>query len=118
MDIFLFDAQVARIAHEANRALQTVIDDPDNPPSLPWDEISEELRASAIAGVQVHRENPLTPRESHAAWCEYKVSEGWVYGPVKDEQAKTHPCLVDYDMLSRADKLKDVLFKNVVSALS
>lgn len=114
----LSDEEVAEIAHEANRTLQLVVNDQANPVSLQWHECSPEIRASAIHGVQLHRANPLTPRESHLAWCKYKLSEGWVYGPVKDETRKTHPCLVDYDDLSYADKLKDVLFKQIVDALS
>jgi hypothetical protein len=32
--------------------------------------------------------------------AEEKVKDGWVYGEVKDVEAKTHPCIVPFDALS------------------
>jgi hypothetical protein len=53
-----------------------------------------------------------------AAWCRSKVADGWVFGPVKDADAKTHPCLVPYDALPREQQRKDALFVAVVNALT
>ena len=30
----------------------------------------------------------------HESWCAAKVRDGWIYGDVKDAEARTHPCLV------------------------
>ena len=42
---------------------------------------------------------------------------GWVYGEHKDEQRKTHPCIVPYDELPAAQRAKDALFLANVRAL-
>ena len=54
------------------------------------------------------------PRESHAGWLAEKVATGWVYGPVKDPAAKTHPCMVPFDRLPFSQQAKDVLFQTTV----
>lgn len=102
----------ARVCHEANRAIQTYSGDPN--PSPKWDEASRDQKASAVDGVIKSINEGLTPEELHNSWCDFKVQEGWRYGAVKDEEAKTHPCLVNYDQLSEEQKLKDMVFKAIV----
>lgn len=41
-----------------------------------------------------------------------------VYGEVKDGEAKTHPCLVPYEQLPPAQRLKDDLFAAIVRTLA
>lgn len=113
------DEQIARVCHEANRALQVVNADPGIEVSPPWDEAPESQRDSAIAGVHAHRANGgLTPVESHQLWCDHKLATGWTYGPVKDEARKEHPCLIPYEDLDPGDRVKDELFSSIVRALS
>ena len=57
------------------------------------------------------------PRESHAGWLAEKVATGWVYGPVKDPAAKTHPCMVPYDDLPPEQRAKDSIYVSVVRAV-
>lgn len=47
-----------------------------------------------------------------------KVDAGWVFGEIKDADAKTHPCIVPYDELPEFQKKKDHLFIAIVKALS
>jgi hypothetical protein len=46
-----------------------------------------------------------------------KVAAGWVYGEVKDPDAKppTHPCIVPFEELPPEQQFKDVLFKTIVA---
>lgn len=44
---------------------------------------------------------------SHRNWCTYKREDGWVYGPAKDPDKKTHPCLCPYDRLPPSQRKKD-----------
>lgn len=107
--------EIARVAHEANRAYCEAIGDP---PLLPWDESPEWQRASVLMGVHNIAFGVVTePGESHASWLRHKESEGWVYGAVKSESAKTHPCMVPFAELPFEQQLKDHLFVSVVSAL-
>ncbi len=43
----------------------------------------------------------------HDVWAKNRLDEGWTYGPVRNDEAKTHPCLVDYDDLSDSEKQYD-----------
>ena len=106
---------VARIAHEANRAVQIVTGDPA--PSPAWDEAPEWQRESAVVGVAAALDG-ATPEGLHESWCATKESDGWVYGPTKDADRKTHPCLVPYGDLPPEQTLKDHLFAGVVAALA
>jgi hypothetical protein len=110
------DEQVARVCHEANRALQYIQGDPC--PSLPWDCETAETRQSAAEGVRAVRQDHATARGLHESWRRFKAGHGWVYGPVKDPDAKTHPCMVPYDDLPPEQQDKDRLFHAVVTALS
>ena len=46
-------------------------------------------------------------RNEHERWSRFYRYYNWQYGPEKNEQARTHPCLVPYDSLSPAEKEKD-----------
>ncbi len=43
----------------------------------------------------------------HCRWNAYMRSEGYVYAPVRDDMAKTHHCLVPFDMLPLKEQVKD-----------
>lgn len=109
--------QIAQVCHEANRALQAVNNDEANPAGVPWRIASQEQRQSAIDGVHAALAGK-TPEELHDAWCEFKLRHGWRHGDVKDEQAKTHPCLVPYGLLPETERVKDHLFAAIVDALT
>jgi hypothetical protein len=47
-----------------------------------------------------------------------KVDNGWVFGEVKDAEAKTHPCIVPFEQLPVEQQAKDYLFKGIVHALA
>ena len=103
--------QIARIAHEVNRAFCASLDDHSQ---VAWEDAPEWQRASAIEGVKANALDDLTPEQNHAAWCAHKVREGWDYGPVKDAELRKHPCLVPYDFLPSAQQTKDHLYRAVV----
>lgn len=107
---------IARAVHEVNRAYCLAIGE-DRP--LPhWEDAPEAQRASAIAGVP-HGLNPARlPAESHESWMALKIADGWVFGEKVDYEAKTHPCLVEYDQLPATQRAKDALFLAVVRAFA
>lgn len=110
--------QIARVAHETNRAYCATIGDFSQ---QPWEDAPEWQRASAIKGVQFHvsaheRGEKPSASASHDSWLEEKRRDGWTYGPVKDAATKEHPCFVPYDELPVEQRLKDYLFGSVVAA--
>ncbi len=106
---------VARICHEANRAICEAFGDESQ---LPWDDAAEWQRESAIRVVLFARDNPqATPADQHEAWYAHKRADGWVFGPVKDAVAKTHPCLVPYDRLPPEQRVKDHVFRAICRAV-
>lgn len=109
-------ADIARVCHEANRGLQQIQQADGIPVAVPWDDLDSHTTSSVIDGVRGVL-NGNTPEESHANWCRFKTADGWVYGPVKDADAKTHPCLVPYAELPADQQLKDALFGAIVGAL-
>lgn len=39
-------------------------------------------------------------RAIHEIWANERMSSGWVYGEIRNDNLKTNPCLVPFDMLS------------------
>lgn len=104
--------QVAKIAHEVNRAYCQSIGD-DSQPS--WAEAPQWQRDSAISGVSFHVKNPhASASASHEEWLRHKKADGWKYGKVKNPETKEHPCFVPFDQLPREQQTKDFLFRAVV----
>lgn len=108
--------EIARICHEANRALTAIVGDVQMQP--PWESAPEEMQLSSIRGVQFALTHPdATPEAQHDAWAKDKIASGWKFGDAKDEAAKTHPALKPYADLPEGTRRKDALFRAVVAAL-
>lgn len=106
---------VAKICHEANRALCQALGDNSQPS---WGDAPEWQKQSARNGVEFHVMNNAPPSASHENWLKEKAAAGWKYGPVKDPEKKEHPCFVPYDQLPAEQKYKDYLFRSIVHALN
>ena len=53
---------------------------------------------------QILRLTEVLARNLHAIWARQRIAEGWVHGPRRDDEAKTHPCLVAYEQLPESEK--------------
>jgi hypothetical protein len=106
--------RIARVCHEVNRAYCQALGDDTQPA---WEDAPEWQRSSARMGVDLHTMGDFGPEASHASWMQQKLSEGWKYGPVKNPDAKEHPCIVPFADLPREQQAKDFIFRAVVHAL-
>lgn len=106
---------IARVCHEANRALCEAYGDTSQ---MVWEDAAVWQRESAISSVMFKLENPdATAEDQHEAWCRDKIDGGWILGPEKDTIAKIHPCLVPYNELPIEQRYKDHSFVAIVNAL-
>lgn len=46
----------------------------------------------------------LLAKNTHEIWAENRIKEGWVYGIVRDDAKKHHPCLIPYEELPESEK--------------
>ena len=107
--------QIARVAHEINRAYCASLGDASQPA---WDDAPDWQKQSALAGVDMHLANPdATAEQSHESWLAQKTADGWTYGEVKDAEKKEHPCFKPYADLPAEQRSKDYLFRATVHAL-
>lgn len=98
----------------------------------PWDELSDADRAANRASAEavldhaadmgydvVRVEGPVVPEpipddvveaasiREHDRWAEFKRSQGWVHGPERDADRRTHPDLVPWEDLDEPTREKD-----------
>ena len=105
----------------------------DDPSLVPWEELSDYtkeknrrqadhipvmLKAAGYRIAPLHNWDAdeyrfseedlsiMAPIE-HERWCQEKLSEGWKYGPEKDENQKTNPDLVKWDDLPPPEREKN-----------
>ena len=50
----------------------------------------------------------LLAKNTHDVWAAGRISQGWTYGPERNDEEKKHPCLVAYEKLSDDEKSYDV----------
>ena len=43
----------------------------------------------------------------HEVWAETRIRQGWTYGEQRNDDLKTHPCLIPYDELPEEEKEYD-----------
>jgi len=100
---------VAKLCHQVNKA---ICEHNNDFGVKDWEECSDEQRESLYKAVLlILNSNNISLEEIHEEWMMHKLHQGWKYGEVKDEEKKTHPCLVPYDQLPESQKLKDLVFK-------
>lgn len=108
--------QIARIVHEANRAYCEATGDYSQ---RAYDASPGWQKESARAGVEGVLSGKITmPEQAHDSWLAQKEKDGWTFGSVKDADKKEHPCMVPYDSLPAAQRVKDALFFGIVNALA
>lgn len=102
---------IAEFAHEINRAYCEAIGDQSQPK---WADLPAHLQAGIMMGVEANIDSIMSPEQSHSVWMEEKRRTGWRYAPVKNVEAREHPCMVPWDLLPQDQRVKDYLFVAVM----
>lgn len=62
-------------------------------------------------GVELPEELKILVEEMsknvHEVWAETRIQQGWTYGEQRNDELKTHPCLVPYEELPDSEKEYD-----------
>ena len=108
---------IAMVVHQVNKAYCQSIGDNSQ---VDFKMAPKWQQNSIINGVKevLNSKCKITPQELHEHWCADKIKDGWIYGPEKDLDKKTHPSLATYESLSTVEKAKDLLFIAVVKSLA
>jgi hypothetical protein len=56
---------------------------------------------------EVHELIETMAKNTHDVWARQRLSEGWCYGPERDDTQMTHPGLVPYEDLPEPEKEYD-----------
>ena len=40
----------------------------------------------------------------HEVWAETRIGQGWTYGKQRNDELRTHPCLIPYENLPESEK--------------
>ncbi len=58
-------------------------------------------------GPEIMKLMEVLAENTHDVWARQRMSEGWRYGPRRDDGKKQHPSLVPYADLSESEKEYD-----------
>lgn len=77
-----------------------------------WADRDEAFRAQFLRVIecQCGPDRKDSPAELHADWVRAYEAMGWVYGPERSVERKTHPDMVPYDDLGQLERDKDAVF--------
>ena len=113
------EAQIEAIARTVHEALRGWISAHGQPALPPWSRAAKWMKESTRESVRFAIENPDAPHShQHDQWMAQKERDGWVHGPVKDADAKTHPMMIPYEDLPDFEKRKDVLVRAIAIGMS
>lgn len=105
--------QLARICYMLQFEIQLAREDP-----LPhWDELPDWLQDIWISGVRMARLGHGID-QVHNNFRDRMREAGWVYGPRRDKERKTHPLLLPLHELDKLDRAKVELIQQTIVMLT
>ncbi|OQB42791.1 MAG: RyR domain protein [Candidatus Latescibacteria bacterium ADurb.Bin168] len=63
--------------------------------------------SSVILPRSIEKLTEALAKNTHEQWAEQRLNEGWTLGPNRDDDLKTHPCLVAYEDLPENEREYD-----------
>ena len=104
----------AVFVYEAARLQAIAVDAPVVPEI--WPQRDDKFRNQFVQYVDslCNTDKLPTPKEAHDSWWRAYEKMGWVYGPVRDVEKKTHPDMVPFEELEQREQDKDAVFLALV----
>ena len=103
---------ILTVVHNANAVLKKINGEKH-------EELAD-MESARRAGMKAAIKNALitdtTPEQSHINWLAAQEALGYKYGVSIDRINLLHPCMVPYDQLPEAQKLKDDLFMSIINS--
>ena len=96
--------------YEAARLQAIAVDAPVVPE--PWHEREQSFRSQFldVVSMMTGPDRKNSPEELHDDWVRAYEAMGWIYGPKRDLNTKTHPDMVPFDQLEKREQDKDAVF--------
>jgi RyR domain len=63
--------------------------------------------SGVILSEEIVQLTELLARNAHDIWARQRLSDGWRFGPQRDDPKKEHPCLRRYEDLPESEKAYD-----------
>ena len=123
---------IARTIHDNYYATQLRAGE-TGPAVVPWDRLAQDKKESNLAQADdighklsmikatvaplvgeveafgfTDAELELLARAEHKRWVAERASQGFTFGPVRDDAKKVHPSMLPYDELSASEQQKDI----------
>jgi len=100
----------AILVYEGARMQAAAVDAPIIPE--PWHQRDEAFRSQFLDVIAMMSgpDRKGSPEELHDDWVRAYEAMGWVYGAVRDRDAKTHPDMVPFGDLEAREQAKDAVF--------
>ena len=89
--------------------LMKYLNDPVSPANLDEFLIITYTKAAAseLRGKIAAKLTEKIAENTHENWAQARIREGWIYGPERSDEKKTHPCLIPYGQLPDSEKEYD-----------
>ncbi len=100
----------AEFVYEGARLAAIAAEAPIIPEPLPEREQAFKDQFLEVIEKQMGDSRSDDPEQLHNTWMEAYLQMGWVYGPERDKEKKTHPDLVAYWELGQLERDKDAVF--------
>lgn len=100
----------AIFVYEAARLEAAISNRPIVPES--WDKRDDDFKMQflRVVGRQCSDTKFPSAKAAHDSWWRSYKNMGWIYGPERDTEKKTHPDMVPFDELPKNERDKDEIF--------
>ena len=100
----------AIFVYEGARLQAAAVGAPIVPEPWPYRDEAFKSQFLNVIDMMTGPDRKSSPEELHDDWVKAYEEMGWVYGEVRDVEAKTHPDMLPFDQLDPRERDKDAVF--------